>query len=113
MKDTRSIEEQVAELTEKQKDTIVRVGIWGTVIFLVTAVPPLLLFILGAVIIVTDSLLMTEAAFFGWGILGAITFVVLIAYLIIIKTAFPYYSDKKAKYIMKSRKGKKKADSKF
>ena len=106
MKDTRSIEEQVAELTEKQKDTIVRVGIWGTVILLVITIPLLLLFMLGVVTMATNPLLMTEEAFIGWEILGAIIFVVLIAYLIIIKTAFPYYSDKKAKYIMKSRKGK-------
>ena len=106
MKDTRSIEEQVAELTEKQKDTIVRVGIWGTVILLVITVPLLLLFMLGVVAMVMNPLLMTEGALIGVGILGAIIFVVLIAYLIIIKTAFPYYSDKKAKYIRKIRKGK-------
>ena len=106
MKDTRSIEEQVAELTEKQKDTIVRVGIWGTVILLVTIVPLLLLFMLGVVAMAMNPLLMTEGALIGWGILGAIIFVVLIVYLIVIKTAFPYYSDKKAKYIRKIRKGK-------
>lgn len=83
MKDTRSIEEQVAELTEKQKDTVVKVGIWGIIILLVITLPLLLLFVL-----------------------GAITFLIVIVYLIIIKTVFPYYSDKKAQYIMKSRKRK-------
>ena len=106
MKDTRSIEEQVAELSEKQKDTVVKVGIWGTVIMLVTVAPLLLLFVLGTIVIMMNPLMITESVFFGWAIMGAIIFVVLIAYVIIIKAAFPYYSDKKARYIMKSRKGK-------
>ena len=106
MKDTRSIEEQVAELTEKQKDTIVKVGTWGTVILLVIEVPLLLLFMFGLLTMVTDPLSMTDAAFTGWKILGVIIFVVAIVYFIIIKAAFPEYSDKKATYIMKSRKGK-------
>ena len=106
MKDTRSIEEQVAELTEKQKDTVVKVGIWGTIILLVITLPLLLLFVLGAIGMVMNPLSMTGPAFIGWAVIGVITFIIVIVYLIIIKTAFPYYSDKKAQYIMKSRKRK-------
>lgn len=106
MKDTRSIEKQVAELTEKQKDTIVKVGIWGTVILVVTVVPLLILFALGTIIMVTNPLSMTGKALIGWATLGIIIFVLLIMYLVVIKTVFPYYSDKKARYLMKSRKGK-------
>ena len=108
MREKKSIEEQVAELTEKQKDTVVKVGIWGTVTLCIIAVPALLWDFLGFVLMITSPLLMTEAAFSGWLIGLGIGMVLVALPLIIIKAVFPYYSDKKARYIMKLRKKEKK-----
>ncbi len=106
MKDSRSIEEQVAELTEHQKDTVVKVGIWGSVILCVTTIPMLLMFLSGVIMMVVSPLTMTDTLFTVWLIFGALIAVFVIVYWVVIKAAFPYYSDKKAQYIIKSCKNK-------
>ena len=108
MSNKKSIEEQVAELTEKQKDTVVKVGIWGSVILAVCTIPALIFFVLGSITMITSPSLMTEEAFIGWMILGALIMIFVIAYMVILKVAFPYYSDKKCNYIQKCRKEQKK-----
>ena len=108
-KEKKSIEEQVAELTEEQKDKIVKVGKWGTVAFLVTILPLLLFFLLVSFSIMLMPGMATNTPFLiGWIVLGALSFVAIIAYLIVIKAICPYYSDKKCNYIQKCRKEQKK-----
>lgn len=107
MADKKSVAEQVAELTEKQQQTVARVGIWGTVILCVTVIPLLVIMILGFISFVSDPLSMTRQAMMGFFVLCGIIGVLLVAYFVVIKVAFPYYSDKKARYILKNRKNKK------
>ena len=106
MKDARSVEEQVAELTEEQKDTILKVDKYGTIIVLALTLPGLLLLCLGLFFMITEATLFTETAYKGFQVLGGIILAISVAAIVFIKVKFPYYTDKKASYIRKIRKGK-------
>ena len=106
MKETKTIEQQVAELSEEQKNTVLKVDKYGTIIVLALTLPGLLLLCLGLFFMITEATLFTEEAYKGFQILGGIVLAISLAAIVFIKIKFPYYSDKAASYIRKSRKGK-------
>lgn len=105
MKEIKTIEQQVAELTEEQKDKILKIDKFGTIIVLVLTVPGILLMLYGLFVMVT-SRFSSDEAFKGFLISGAVVFFISLTTIIFIKTKFPYYSDRKASYIRKMRKNK-------
>ncbi len=108
MKDTRSIEEQVSELTEQQKDTILKVDVIAGLIMVLGALPAIVLMLINFFAIldislpfeIADGLVITNF------IIMVICFAFVIGVLVFVKFKFPYYSGKKCDYIKKSRKNK-------
>ena len=106
----KTIEEQVNELTEKQKATIIKVGKVALTLQLIVAIPILLLCIIGLFCMVNPPLGFdysdTNKLFSGIMILLVIMAVWVIGLLAFVKIKWPYYSDKKWQYINKMRKQK-------
>ena len=94
------------ELTEEQKNTVVKVGRYGTIVVLVLTLPGVLLMCLGLFFMITQPTLFSESAYKGFQILGGIIIFISLGIIAFIKIKFPYYSDKVANYIIKSRKNK-------
>ena len=107
MKDTRSVEEQVAELTEDQKKMILKVYKYGTIfqviVLILTIISCALAFAVGiALTMMTGAPLFVAlmpliSAF-------AVFVIVEIIYLVVINVVCPYYSEKKLKYLKKLKK---------
>lgn len=106
MKEKKSIAEQVAELTEEQKNTILKVDKYGTIIMLALMIPGLLLLLLGLVTMITDAAMFTLTAYKGMVVLGSLMTALCVGAIVFIKVKFPFYNDRKAAYIRKSRKQK-------
>lgn len=106
MKESKTIEQQVSELTEEQKDTVLKVAKYGTIILLAVTLPGVLLMCLGMFFMITQPTLFSESAYKGFQILGGIIIFISLVIIAIIKIKFPYYNDKVANYIIKSRKNK-------
>ena len=102
----KTVEQMAAELTEKQKDTILKVDKYGTIIVLLLTVPGMLILFIGLFAMITDTSLFSEEAFMGFIVLGALIILISIASIVFIKVKLPYYSDKIVAYIRKERKGK-------
>ena len=106
----KTIEEQVEELTEKQKDTIIKVGKIALALQLIVAIPILVLCIIGLFCMVNPPMGFdysdTDKMFTGIMILFVIMAVWVIGLLVFVKIKWPYYSDKKWQYINKMRKQK-------
>ena len=111
MKDTRSIEEQVAELTEQQKDAILKVAKYGTVILIITLCLCIVAMVINMAIALVMIPIVDSYAYFVALPISALIFlfyvVVMVAYLIFLNVKVPYYSDKKAKYLKKQKKAEK------
>lgn len=105
MKEIKTIEQQVAELTDEQKEKVLKIDRYGTIIVLVLTVPGILLMLYGLFVMVTSGF-SSDDAFKYFLISGAVVFLISIATIIFIKSKFSYYSDKKASYIRKLRKNK-------
>lgn len=108
MKDTRSIEEQVAELTEQQIDTILKVDVIAGLVIILGALSGLVLMIINLFAILNISLPFEVA-----DKLVIINFIIMALYiafvvgtLVFVKIKFPYYSSSKCSYIRKMRKNK-------
>ena len=106
----KTIEEQVNELTEKQKDTIIKVGKIALTLQLVVAIPILLFCIIGLFCMVNPPLgfdyTVTDKIYSGITTLLVIMGIWVIGILVFVKIKWPYYSDKKWQYINKMRKKK-------
>lgn len=100
----KSIEEQVAELTEEQKETILKVSKYGGIVMAVVTIPIVLLAFLGLLIMITDPLMFTDQATIGYFTFIVLGMTAILSILVFIKIKFPFYSDKKASYIKKNRK---------
>ena len=111
MKDTRSIEEQVAELTEQQKDAILKVAKYGTIILIITMCLCIVATVITfAISVVMISIVGSYVCFVSIPIFALIFLsyvVVLVAYTIFLNVKVPYYSDKKAKYLKQQKKAEK------
>ena len=106
----KTIEEQVNELTQKQKDTIIKVGKIALILQLIVAIPTLLVCIIGLFCMVNPPLGFdysdTNKIFLGIETLLVIMAIWVIGVLAFVKIKWPYYSDKKWHYINKMRKQK-------
>ena len=107
---TKTVEEQVNELTEKQKDTIIKVGKIALALQLVVAIPVLVLCIGGLFCMVNPPMGFdysdTDKMFSGIITLLVIMAVWVVGLLVFVKVKWTYYSDKKWQYINKMRKQK-------
>ena len=111
MKDTRSIEEQVAELTEQQKDAILKVAKYGTVILIITLCLCMVAVVINMAISFVMIPIVDSYVYFVSIPIFALIFlfyiVVMVAYIIFLNVKVPYYSDKKAKYLKQQKKAEK------
>lgn len=109
MKEKISIEEQVAQLTPAQQDTILKIGKIASIIIILVDIP-LMLSLLYGIYCMIDPPLFVEMDHMkmGLGIMieGVIIAVLNFAGALFIKVQFPYYSDAKYTYIKKMRKKK-------
>ncbi len=104
------IEEQVAQLTQEQQDKIVRVGKVSRSLELGVGIPYIISLILGFLILVNLPLSFDSVFFHGFQIWCGNGVVFFLGLLIFIKVKYPYYSDAKWRYIVKSRKRKQGKD---
>ena len=106
----KTIEQQVNELTEQQKDTIIKVGKIALILQLIVAIPILLFCIIGLFCMVNPPMGFdysdTDKIFAGIVTLLVIMAVWVVGILVFVKVKWPYYSDKKWQYINKMRKRK-------
>ena len=102
MKDTRSIEEQVAELTEEQRKNIICVYRWDTqwCMLLICGIS-ILLFLL---FFSSSSLYFVDPevvlGIFGFIVIG-VMLIVFVIFKVIVLIKVPYYDKHKARYIIK------------
>ncbi len=108
MKQSKSIEEQVAELTEQQKRTILNIDRYGMVILLVLTVPGLLMMCVGLLFAITTAGAMTPKTLRSFQLIGGVIVLISMAILVFIRVRYPYYSDKKAAYLRKTSNAKNK-----
>ncbi len=106
MKDTRRIEEQVAELTDNEKENIIRINRYGILAMLAIT---FLSFV--AMIFAVIVFLKTPRAYiyFDQFVISLIAIVVInlvlcIATYVFLRIKFPYYNDKRRSYIKRDRK---------
>lgn len=108
MKDTRSIEQQVAELTQEQQDKIIKVGTIASLLELIGLIPMLITLFWQIVMLISPPMGYDWAdkrtASLGAFVIIAICFAYIIGVLLFVKIKYPYYSDAKCKYIKKMRK---------
>lgn len=112
MKDTRSIEAQVAELTQEQRDTIVKADFIAGILSVIGVIPAVVLIIRG-IITFQDISLSLEAAQKVTNITliaALVGLVYIIGVFVFVKIKIPYYSFKKCNYIKKCRRNQKKND---
>ena len=106
----KTIEQQVNELTEQQKDTIIKVGKIALILQLIVTIPILLFCIIGLFCMVNPPMGFdysdTDKIFAGIVTLLVIVVVWVVGILVFVKVKWPYYSDKKWQYINKMRKRK-------
>ena len=108
MKDTRPIEEQVAELTEEQKKTVIKVNRYGIAAMVLTTLLSFIAMIIAAVVFIKTP---RAYLYFDKFVIALIAIVMVnlilcIGEYIFIKVKFPYYSDKRRSYIKKEQKKK-------
>ena len=111
MKNKKSIEEQVAELTLEQQDKIIKVGKVATALQLVGGIPWFLLCLMGLWVIINPPLSMSwsdyDKLYLGFLTLLVIGAVYVLGIFLFVKIKYPYYSDTKWRYIAKKRKADK------
>ena len=108
MKDTRSIEEQVASLTEEQQNTIVKVDKIANLIIIIVGVLCVVPMIVNMCTIATT--LSSDVADLAMWFNVALMVVVITTILGVwgfVKIKFPFYTGKRCSYIKKMRKNKK------
>ncbi len=111
MSDNRTIEEQVSQMTEEQKDKIIKVGKVAQIIQLVGGIPLFILSLLAMWVIISPPLgfdvMDYDKLFIGGVTIWIITAVYFVGVLLFVKIKYPEYSDKKWNYINKERKANK------
>ena len=107
MANKSSVEEQVAQLTEEEKDQILRAGKIATIIGSIIIALMVVWTFLGIYLIVNPPFgVEIDYIQMGLGIIGGgvIGMAALVVMAIIIKGKYPFYSDKKLSYIKKLNK---------
>ena len=104
MKDTRSIEERVAELTESQKKKIICTYRWDSnILGVIVALSVIILLILKDYLANVDTEYIL--AIFGF-IVMALLLIGFIIFKIVVAVAVPYYDKHVARYIIKTQSKK-------
>ena len=98
-KDALTLEQQAQALTPEQKETVLEVDKWGTLLLLVLAVPGLVLMLLGMYAMGGDGVLFPENAYQGFQTAGVILMALSLGLFLFVKIKFPYYSNKLAAYL--------------
>ncbi len=112
MKDTRPIEAQVADLTEQQKKTVCNIFTYGLIGECIVLIPGVALMFFCLFLMFVDPVTFFETTINGMSLnhifflVCGVVAVLCFAFIAFIKIKFPYYSDKKAVYLRKQRKGK-------
>lgn len=104
MKEQKSIEEQVAALSEKEKETILKVAKYGTVSIFGIGTLIIAFLAINLVGIITDYSRYGERGLAGFFISVVLGLGIIIAIFLFIKIRFPYYNDKIATYLKKNNK---------
>lgn len=104
------VAQEVAQLSQEQQDTIIKVGKRALFWQMIVAIPWLILMILGIFVLI-DPPLDFDYNDYGKLYLGYLTLAVLgaaylIGVLVFVKVKYPFYSDAKWRYINNMRKGK-------
>lgn len=109
MKDTRPIEEQVAELTDEQKENIIKINRYGILAMLgITFLSFIAMLFAVAVFLKTPKAYLYFDQFVVSIIaIVAVNLVLCIATYVFLRIKFPYYSDKRRSYIKRERKRKR------
>ena len=107
-KTKKTIEEQVAELTEQQKETILKIAKYATIAEVITLGCSFSIMGFLFLIFILAPGILSDLAFFAFLATAAFCILFLVALLIVIFKKFPYYSDRKALYLMKQRRQNKK-----
>lgn len=109
MKDIRSIEEQVAEMTEEQKDKILKIDWIAGIAIVLGVIPAILVSVFSSILMFNVSLsnFFSNALLIISLILLALAAIYTFGVLIFIKIKFPYYNGDKCTYIRKRRKRQK------
>lgn len=104
------IKEQVAQMTEEQKDRIIKIGKISVIVQLVGGIPLLIISLLSMAGIFFLSIdhdpRLNDMMFFGAVILWVFTILYFFGVILFVKIKYPEYSDKKYRYISKERKNK-------
>ena len=112
MKETKTLQEQIAEMTEEQKDKIMKVGKVAQIIQLAGGIPLFILSLLAAWVIISPPLgfdmMNYDKLFIGGATIWIVTAAYFVGVLLFVKVKYPEYSDKKWNYIHKERKANKK-----
>ena len=90
MKEKTPIEQQVAELTEQQKKTILKVDTYGMILLLVLTVPGLIAMLLGLFTMMTTHGDRRQDAYTGFLITGGIIVLLSLSIFLFIRIKFPY-----------------------
>ncbi len=108
MKNTRTLEEQVAQMTEEQKDKIVRIGTGFLLALCVVDIPLLLFSWIGFWAMTEASYERADSIFILSLSTGILAMIFTIGVVLFVKLKYPEYSDGKRRYIRKERKARKK-----
>lgn len=106
MRETKSIEEQVAELTEEQKNNIVHVYRWDAGCVMISAGISVLIFSLLSSSSFSN-ILDSKALFAIFGcVFMFVAVIVFVIFKVVVKISVPYYDKYKARHIIKMRSSK-------
>ncbi len=100
----KSIEEQVAALSENEKKTVLKVAKYGTLAILGLGIPMIIFFAINLIGIMTDYSAYGESGLIGFFIGLGLCLTIIVGIMVFIKIRFPYYSDAVADYIKKNEK---------
>ena len=98
-KESLTLEQQAQQLTQAQKETVLKVDKWGTLLLLLLAIPGLILMLLGMYAMGGDGVLFAEKSYEGFQTAGVILMALSLGVFLFIKIKFPYYSNKLATYL--------------
>ncbi len=106
----KTIQEQVEELTEEQKDKIIKFGKIGLILMVIVVVPSIIITLLGLIVLINPPLGLDynsyDMIYTGFLATLVIAGLLIIGVLVFVKIMCPGYSDAKYRYISKSRKNK-------
>ena len=97
MKEELTIQQQADALTPEQKQTLLKVHKYGTLLLLALTIPGIILMCLGMFAMSSDAY--AENTYKVFQTIGAVLMALSIGVLLFIKIKFPYYSDKLATHI--------------